>query len=433
MNTYILVSFFVGYLCIALEGVTRINKTGVALLMSVVCWSLFVASAGSGAADVFSTHVTETSETILFLMGAMTIVEVLDSNGCFNFLISHLRTPSLHRLLWRTVVLTFVLSALLDNMTTSILMVMMLRRLIPDVSQRALFAGIVIIAANAGGAFSPIGDVTTIMLWIGGHVSTQGILRGLLLPSMVCVLVPALMVMPRLSGSVADPVVSQSETPSEFSRRGRILLLLIGVLGLVLVPVFRSLTGLPPFVGVMGVLGLLWISTEVMLRHRVPTTEECSVRVAETIKRIDMPTILFFLGILLSVGALRETGSLAAFGNWLEVHVGNVYAIDGAIGLLSSVVDNVPLVAGAMSMYEIQPAGCAPDLAMYQQDGVFWQLLAYCAGTGGSLLIIGSAAGVVVMGLERMTFGWYLRRFSLLALAGYLAGLFSYWLMNFIL
>lgn len=430
MYTIIIVTFVVGYLFIAMEGTTRINKSGIALLMSVLCWTFFVVSS-DGNGQVFLGHVEETCETILFLMGAMTIVEVLDRNGCFNFLVAKLNTDSLRTLLWKTALLTFFLSAVLDNMTTAILMIMMLRKLVQDKGQRLFFAGTIIIAANAGGAFSPIGDVTTIMLWINGNVTASGILTKLFLPSLASVLIPLLLLTPMVKGSVELPSAELSSHQYWLSRKSRTILLCIGVIGLISVPIYRACTNLPPFVGIMGVLALLWIASEIMLRfdnHSDTPTQD--VRVAEIIKRIDIPTILFFLGILLSVGALKEIGALASLGAWLDESVGNVYAVNGMIGILSSVVDNVPLVAASMSMYSIEPAGVADAMQIYQQDGAFWQLLAYCAGTGGSLLIIGSAAGVVVMGLENISFGWYLKRISLLALAGYLAGLFVFFFSN---
>lgn len=421
MHTLIVVVFIVGYLFIALEGTTHIHKSGIALLMSAVCWTLYIASP-EGSSEAFTAYVAETSETILFLLGAMAIMEILDRNGCFNFLIGKLRTQSAKALLWKTMCVTFFLSAVLDNMTTSILMIMMLRHLVSSREMRLFFAGIIIIAANAGGAFSPIGDVTTIMLWINGNVSTTGILRHLFIPSIICVLVPTFFVSMTL-GKKHLPIIEESTSPSSFAESQRTLILgIVGVLGLMLVPLFRSLTGLPPFVGIMGVLALLWIISEVSLSHDAKLSRREDLRVAELVKHIDLSTILFFLGILLSIGTLRETGTLAWLGNWIDTHIGNVYAVNAFIGVLSSVVDNVPLMAGCMSMYSIEPSTVNEALQCYTQDGIFWQLLAYCAGTGGSLLIIGSAAGVVVMGLEKISFGWYLRHFTLLALAGYAAG-----------
>lgn len=459
MTSIIILVFVVGYFCIALENLTKVNKAGIALLMSVLCWGVYMLNAGEYAeifyprqfADylqnggstsmgfiaehVFSSHVAETCETILFLMGAMTIVEVVDSNGGFNFMTHRLRTGNPKLLLWKTVLLTFFLSALLDNMTTAIVMVMVLRKLVSDRNMRLLYAGIVILAANSGGAFSPIGDVTTIMLWIKGCVSTTGIITSLFIPSLVSVIVPTLLLMPmfkgRLQTEMPASALSTTGVNSPFTRSSRLAIFLIGVLGLVLVPLFRSITGLPPFVGVMGVLAILWITTELMFRfNKHIKNVHNKVRVSNIIKKIDMATILFFLGILLTVGALQETGTLNSFGLWLNHTFGNVYLVNTLIGLMSSVVDNVPLVASAMGMYAIEPAGTIGAMQAYCQDGMFWELLVYCAGTGGSMLIIGSAAGVVVMGLENISFGWYLKRFSLIALLGYLSGILAYWLQS---
>lgn len=421
-------------MCIALESVIKVNKAAVALCMSVVCWSAIP----STALPSFPEHVAEACETMLFLMGAMTIVEIVDTNGGFNFVTRRLRTNNPKALLWKTVLLTFFLSALLDNMTTCIVMIMVLKKLIADRQTRLLYAGMTILAANAGGAFSPIGDVTTIMLWIKGCVSTTGIITGLLIPSIVSVAVPALIMTPMMKGELHTVASTRSVIKEEnkpgFSRSGRKIIFAIGVGGLVLVPVFRNITNLPPFVGVMGVLAILWIVTEIFIRrnHRLMKAASEEVRVSSIIRRIDMSTLLFFLGILLTVSALQETGTLNLFGTWLNDEFGNVYIVDSLIGIMSSIVDNVPLVASAMGMYDIQPEGTIGAMQAYCQDGAFWELLAYCAGIGGSILIIGSAAGVVVMGLENISFGWYLKRFSWLALIGYFAGIFAYWLQNLI-
>lgn len=461
MTSIIISVFIAGYLCIALEGVTKVNKAGVALFMSVVCWGIYMLCADTYASqfypqelasylaeggksamgfiteNVFSKHVAETCETILFLMGAMTIVEIVDSNGGFNFVTRRLKTDSHKKLLWKTVIITFFLSALLDNMTTCIVMVMVLKKLVADKQARVFYAGIVIIAANAGGAFSPIGDVTTIMLWIKGCVSTTGIIKGLFLPSLISVVIPTLIMTPMLKKYTLIPAVQTSHLHADknpgFPRKARVSIFCIGVFGLMLVPVFRSVTGLPPFVGVMGVLAILWITTEIMIRHNKRLLKiENEVRVSSIIKKIDMSTILFFLGILLTVGALQETGTLNAFGLWLNDAFGSVYIVNTLIGVMSSIVDNVPLVASAMGMYNIEPAGTIGTMQAYCQDGVFWELLAYCAGTGGSMLIIGSAAGVVVMGLENISFGWYLKRFTWIAFVGYISGIIAYWLQSMI-
>lgn len=448
MTTLIIIVFLVGYMLIALENLTKVNKTCVALLMYVTTWSIYMIATDYAQSSLtsFSHHLAETCETILFLMGAMTIVEVVDSNGGFNFVTRWLNSRNPGALLWKTVGLTFILSALLDNMTTAIVMTMVLRKLIADNRKRLWLVCMVVVAANAGGAFSPIGDVTTIMLWIKGCVSASGTITSLILPSLVSVAVPALLLMPKFCRGTLQPTAGdcqpegvpqvilqpfeQLDRPAQFSRGARIAIFIIGVGGLMSVPLFHNLTGLPPFVGVTGVLAVLWTVTEIIIRcDRNILNSNTALRVATQMKKIDTSTILFFLGILLTVGTLQETGTLSAIGHWLNDTFSNVYVIDTLIGMLSSVVDNVPLVASAMGMYDIQPEGVAEALQMYQQDGAFWQLLAYCAGTGGSLLIIGSAAGVVAMGMEDISFAWYMKHITPLVLLGYFAGILCYWIM----
>lgn len=426
--------FLIGYLGIAFESVLKINKAALALLMAVVSWSvLMIATRSDEAGMSFLSHLADTCQTVLFLMGSMTIVEVLDSNGCFHFLTRQMQSGSSVVLLLKAVGLTFVLSAVLDDMTTCILMVMVLKKLVADTRQRWLFASMIILAANSGGCFSPIGDVTTIMLWIHGCVSTEGIIIHLFLPALTFVVLPTLLIMPdlhssehRMSAEVAELHARNEAMPKSYRR----LILVVGILGLLSVPLFRSLTGLPPFVGVMGVLSVLWIVTEIAFSKSSSLTSiDSEVRLSNVIKKVDMPTLMFFTGVLLTVGALEDTGVLATLGVWLRDSVGSVYYVDGLIGLMSAVIDNVPLVASAMSMYGIEPASAVAELQPYVQDGTFWQLLAYCAGTGGSILIIGSASGVVVMGLEGVSFGWYLRNISWRALIGYVAGIIVYWLV----
>lgn len=433
--TGIVVSIFViGYLGIAFESVLKVNKAAFALLMAVISWSVLMVGTKSEDAGVsFLGHLADTSQTVLFLMGSMTIVEVLDSNGCFHFLTHQMQSYSSKILMIKTVGLTFILSSVLDDMTTCILMVMVLRKLVVDTRQRWLYASMIILAANAGGCFSPIGDVTTIMLWIHGCVSTQGLIMNLFLPALTFVVLPTILIMPLVESvsccSVAD--VDNAQTASEAMPASfRKAILVIGIVGLLSVPVFRSLTGLPPFVGVMGVLAILWIVMELAFsKAQNLASVENELRLSNVIKKVDMATLMFFTGVLLAVGALEDTGVLSDLGLWLRDSVGSVYYIDAVIGLMSSIIDNVPLVASAMSMYEIEPVCSINELLPYTMDGTFWQLLAYCAGTGGSILIIGSASGVVVMGLEGVTFGWYLRNISWRALLGYLAGIVVYWLV----
>ncbi len=436
----IIAVFIFGYLLIALESLTRVNKAAIALLMFVACWTLFmvdpVAYIGGPAADianrvsaVIEHHLGSTSTTLFFLMGAMTIVEVVDQNGGFNWVRGVMRTRSKRALLWRISIATFFLSAILDNLTTSIVMVMILRKLVSDRPARIIYASMVIIAANSGGAFSPIGDVTTIMLWNKGVITAMGVITELLLPSLVSMAIPALVLQYSLKGTLADDTndTVTADSAIDFSETQRRIVFCVGVGGLIFVPIFKSITHLPPFVGILLVLGVLWTVTEVFYRqlHRQNDSVGMQKRVANLLSRIDMSTILFFLGILMAVACLEQMGVLTALGTALnDVFNGNHYLVTGVIGVLSSIVDNVPLVAGCMGMYPVAAMG---DMAV---DGVFWQLLAYCAGVGGSMLIIGSAAGVVVMGLERISFGWYMRRISWIAFLGYIVGMVVYALMR---
>ncbi|MDE7027933.1 MAG: sodium:proton antiporter NhaD [Duncaniella freteri] len=422
MVTAIVIFFILGYLCIALESVLKINKAVPALLMCVVCWTLYACGAAPDDVDTSSRllhHLGETCEILFFLMGAMTIVEIVDANGGFYFVQDVLSTRSKRALLWRITFMTFILSAILDNLTTSIVMVMVLRKLVADPKDRMLFGGMIIIAANAGGAFSPIGDVTTIMLWIKGMISTGGVISQLLAPSLIAVVVSALCTSLYLKGELQAP--ERNEAPGQVDNPDRMLILCVGVGGLVFVPIFRMLTGLAPFMGILLALGVLWLVSEYRCNRHALFCESSHLKVTTLLSRIDMATILFFLGILLAVATLQETGVLSAFGKWLnEASDGNHYLVTGIIGVVSSIVDNVPLVAGCMDMYPIAASG---DFGV---DGLFWQLLAYCAGVGGSMLIIGSAAGVVVMGLEKISFGWYLRRFTWIAFVGYVSGIGAY-------
>lgn len=430
--------FIIGYLCIALESFTKVNKAAIALLMLVGCWTIFMFDPGSylpGVAgdkislavnEIIEKHLGSTSTTLFFLMGAMTIVEVVDQNGGFNFVRDMMKTKNKKTLLWRITFMTFFLSAILDNLTTSIVMIMILRKLIQERKDRLIYASLVIIAANSGGAFSPIGDVTTIMLWNKGLITAAGVIKELIVPSLVSVALPAYLLSLSLKGEIVVPAIAGGKTAetNELTKRQRKTVFLIGVGGLIFVPIFKSITHLPPFVGILLVLGVLWTVTELFYRHLHKNEERGAMqkRVVNILSRIDMSTILFFLGILMAVACLETIGVLATLGEGLNTTFnGNHYIVTGIIGVLSSIVDNVPLVAGCMGMYPIAEVG---DMA---QDGIFWQLLAYCAGVGGSMLIIGSAAGVVVMGLEKITFGWYMKRISLIAFAGYMAGILIYW------
>ena len=433
----IVIVFCIGYFFIAIESVTKINKAAIALLMFVATWTLFMLAPGTYLptavgeqigpvlSETLERHLGSTAATLFFLMGAMTIVEVVDQNGGFNFVRDMMRTRSKRALLWRIAFMTFFLSAILDNLTTSIVMIMILRKLVSEHKDRIIYASLVIIAANSGGAFSPIGDVTTIMLWNKGVITAAGVVGELLIPSVVSMVIPAYVLSFSLKGHLSSADNRPQATPaSDITAAQRKIIFFLGVGGLIFVPVFKSITQLPPFVGILLVLGVLWTVTEVFYAHLKAPEEKGAMqkRVSRIITRIDMPTILFFLGILMAVACLETTGVLTALGNSLNHAAGgNHYLITGIIGVLSSIVDNVPLVAGCMGMYPVAPAG---DMAV---DGIFWQLLAYCAGIGGSMLIIGSAAGVVVMGLEKISFGWYMRNISWVSFVGYIMGMLCYW------
>ena len=431
--------FVIGYLFIALESLTKINKAAVALLMFVACWTIFMIDpgsylsaaigphAGNVVSEVIEKHLGSTSTTLFFLMGAMTIVEVIDQNGGFNFVRDTLKTKSKKTLLWRIMFMTFVLSAILDNLTTSIVMVMILRKLVESKKDRLIYASLVVIAANSGGAFSPIGDVTTIMLWNKGLITAAGVIKEIFIPSLVSAVIPAYILSLSLKGELVavTPNSGTLAEANELTKAQRKAVFFIGVGGLIFVPIFKSITHLPPFVGILLVLGLLWTVTELFYAHLHGREEKSGMqqRVTNILSRIDMSTILFFLGILMAVACLETIGVLETLGEGLNVTFnGNHYLVTGIIGVLSSIVDNVPLVAGCMGMYPVAEVG---DMAV---DGIFWQLLAYCAGVGGSMLIIGSAAGVVVMGLEKITFGWYMKKITWIAFVGYLAGIIVYWL-----
>ena len=446
----IIVVFVLGYALIAMESLTKVNKAAVALLMFVFCWTLYMFDPApfvqlmhpdfTGTGDkvvsfvntLITEHLGDTATTLFFLMGAMTIVEIVDQNGGFNWVKNVMQSKTKRSLLWKIAFMTFFLSAILDNLTTSIVMVMILRKLVQDKHDRMIYASLVIIAANSGGAFSPIGDVTTIMLWNAGMITAGGVISEIFIPSLVSMLIPAFLLQMLLKGNIQyDDMTSDMSGDREvleFNRFQRKIVFAIGVGGLCSVPLFHFFTDLPPFAGILLVLGILWTVTEVFYRnlHKKRGDEiQFSKRVSSLLSRIDMSTILFFLGILMAVACLEEVGVLKELGRGLNTTFnGNHYAVTGIIGVLSAIVDNVPLVAGSMGMY---PIGIEPDMAV---DGIFWQLLAYCAGVGGSMLIVGSAAGVVVMGLEKITFGWYMKRITWIAFLGYIAGILSYWVIR---
>ena len=437
--------FVLGYLCIAFEHPLKIDKAASAILTAVICWTLLVlgaesilpltgSAAGHAVTGELRHHLGEISEILFFLMGAMTIVELIDAHEGFKVITDRIRTSKRVHLLWMIGLITFFLSAALDNLTTTIVMVSLLRKLIKQQHDRWFFAGIVVIAANAGGAWSPIGDVTTTMLWIGNQVSASGIISQLFIPSAVCLLVPLLVLSCTMQGELQRPdAVDDNETSSDpASAFERNLVFGLGIGALLFVPVFKNLTQLPPYMGVLLGLGVLWVVTEVI--HRGKNAEDKHpLSVVGVLRRIDITSILFFLGILLAVSSLATAGHLLQIASLLKDSLGNVYAINIAIGLLSSVVDNVPLVAGAIKMYPlVSPEALAAAgsesawLSHFVADGAFGELRAYGAGPGGSCLIIGSAAGVAAMGMEKIDFIWYLKKISLLALLGYLAGVATY-------
>ena len=427
MLTLMIVIFVLGYLAIALEHPIKVDKAASALITGVLVWTLFVLSGSDQhfIEEQLLHHLSEISSILFFLLGAMTIVELVDAHEGFSIITDKITTKNRVKLLWIVSVLTFFFSAALDNLTTTIVMVSLLRKLIDDKYERWFFAGIVVVAANAGGAWSPIGDVTTTMLWIGGQLTTMTIIKTLIVPSIVAMMLPLTVLSFTMKGEIVRPLEVGNEYDSDpttaFERN---LIFFLGVAGLLFVPVFKTLTHLPPFMGMMLSLGVLWLVTEIIHRSK-NKADKSQLSVIGVLRKIDTASVLFFLGILLAVAGLQSAGHLAVMAqNLNEWFGGDIYAINIVIGLLSAIVDNVPLVAGSMGMYEITSVG------NFAQDGVFWQFLAFCAGTGGSALIIGSAAGVAAMGLEKIDFVWYLKKISILALLGYFAGAGTYILMQ---
>lgn len=430
----VLISIFVlGYLCIALEHRFKIDKAATALLMFGLMWGSYALfSENPNVGTDLMEHLGSTCETLLFLIGAMTIVDIIDTHGGFYIITKYITTRKKLALLWLMAFITFFMSAVLDNMTTTIVMIMILRKMIAKPIDRWIFSAIIIIAANAGGAWSPIGDVTTIMLWMRGNVTTLPLIAYLILPCIVSLLIPLSIMSLRYRKRQGDILSSQPvelRFPQGVGKKFSRGIFVIGVLGLLSVPVFKAVTGLPPYVGIMLALGVIWIFTEIVYGRKRDIEDSIKNRVSKVIKHIDMPTILFFLGILMSVACLQSVGILGSVADYLDKNVHEVFTITSVIGVLSSVIDNVPLVAASMGMYPIVTpemlSVCADPAYMqaFTQDGLFWLLLTYCAGIGGSILIIGSAAGVVAMGLEKIDFGWYFKNVTLLAFLGYVAGI----------
>ena len=443
MIAALIVIFVVGYIFIASEHVLSINKASVAIIMCGILWGVYAVCAHDPhLSEDMVEALGDTCEIVVFLIGAMTIVELIDRYGGFRFIVDNIRAANKRSLLWILCFISFFLSAILDNMTTTIIMVMMLRKLLSSQKERWLFASAIVISANAGGAWSPIGDITTIMLWMKNCVTSMNLIINLLLPSIVSVIVPIfmtmLMVKPEPLLAVSDPEYRTGYDLYENNRGVSILILICGVLGLVFVPVFKALTHLAPYIGILLSLGILWVLTEIVVK-KYKLDGKMDGRISQIIKHIDMPTIMFFLGILMAVAVLSQAGILSSLAGWLNETFHNAYIINGIIGILSSIVDNVPLVAASMEMYPVLDAATVeasldPLYASYfMQDGLFWHLLTFCAGVGGSMLIIGSAAGVVAMGIEKIPFGWYLKKITLLALSGYLAGMAFIWLESLLL
>ena len=433
MITAMIIIFVIGYLLIALEHPLHMNKASFALITCGLLWSIYALwGHDPHMHEAIVSQLGDACEIVVFLIGAMTIVEIIDRYGGFSFITEHIHAKSKRHLLWILCSLSFVMSAVLDNMTTTIIMVMMLRRLLSDQKERWLFAGLIVIAANAGGAFSPIGDVTTIMLWMDEKVSSVGLFANLIIPSILAMVIPVFIAQYSIKDGKMQTITTLADKNPVLHERHPQLskwMLIIGVSGLLFVPVFKTVTGLPPFMGIMISLGVIWGITEFWVK-RFKIDSKMGGRVSSALHTIDMPTILFFLGILMAVSALSEVGVLNTLADEMNTRIHQPVLMTSIIGVLSSIVDNVPLVSACIKMFEgMAPAGTVdPYLLTFVEDGLFWHLLTFCAGVGGSLLIIGSAAGVVAMGIEKIQFFWYVKHISLLALVGYLAGVFVIWL-----
>lgn len=468
MEIFLIIIFVIGYLAIALEHPIKIDKAASALVMGGVIWGALalgidelvtkefltefyekfktkfnsLKELGFYSSDEYakpikflkyelSHHLVDIGEILFFLLAAMTIVELVDSHQGFSIITDKITTKRKVPLMWILCVISFFFSAVLDNLTTSIVMAALISKMIKDKKDLWMFAGMIIISANAGGAWSPMGDVTTIMLWVGGQVTAWNIIYSIFIPSLVCMIVPLVYISFKLKGSIENPdLTSLNSEISSVNTYERNLIFYMGVIGLLFVPIFKITTGLPPYVGMLLSLGVLWVTTEIL--HNDKNYEQRRhLSVIGVLKKVDTPTIFFFLGILLAVAGLQSAGQLDIVAKYLENTFSGenkIYIINVLIGLMSALVDNVPLVAGAMGMYEIGPI--QDGILAYPQDHKFWKFLAYCAGTGGSVLIIGSAAGVAVMGILKIDFMWYLKRISFLALIGYVAGAITYIIMQ---
>lgn len=423
LNSYtisMIVVFIIGYILITLEHIIKINKTTIALLTAIICWILQFANYYSGITNkenlsYLAAHVASLSQVIFFLLGALSVVELINVHQGFKIISDIIQVHSKRKMLWLLGVITFFLSAVLDNLTTTIVMVSLMQKLIENREDRLLIGGGIVIAANAGGAWTPIGDVTTTMLWIGGQISSGAIIKALFIPSVMCFVASFFIIQWTLKGRfVFETHANQTVKTEPFGQ----LIFFLGIAALVFVPVFKMLTGLPPFMGILFGLGILWLVTDIV--HGSDVRSE-HLRIPHVFTRIDMSGVMFFFGILLCIDALETAGILERLAHWLDRHIGNTGVIAIMIGLASAVVDNVPLVAATMGMYSLEH---------FPQDSSFWKLVAYCAGTGGSILIIGSAAGVVFMGLEKVDFFWYLRKIAFSAFVGYFVGIGVYKLLE---
>lgn len=468
MITSMIIVFLAGYTAIAFEQQIKVNKSAIALIMGMILWVMYVLDganiiptmdlqifndyiklnpdlAKESLASQYNSFITNfqivgyignTAEIIFFLIAAMTIVELIDSHGGFSVVTKYITAKHKKTLIWIISIFTFFLSAILDNMTTAIVMIMLIRKLITDKEERWLFAGLIIIAANAGGAWSPVGDIATILLWVHGNVSTVNLSKFVFLPSIISLIIPLILISFRLKGEITTSqapdnnfLVSENSTNTFIKSNYSVSILVIGLIGILFVPLFKALTNLPPAIGILLSLGLIWLYTEII--NIRSSEKECNkIRISTIIHNIDASTILYLLGILMAVGALEVSGILGMVSTFLNTHIGNPLSIDMFIGFISSVIDNSSLVAGTIGMYPIQDSAHIPQA--FLADAPFWHFLSYCAGTGGSIMIIGSAAGVVSMGLEKITFIWYLKNITLYALLGYLAGAGSFLLLTYL-
>ena len=423
MITILLIVFALGYLAITLEHTIKINKSATALMTAVLCWALIISNAASKELIIeqLSHHLSSISEIVFFLLGAMTIVEIIDAHDGFQNITESIKTTNKTKLIWLISVITFFLSAVLDNLTTTIVMISILNKLIEDKKTKWLLLGLVIISSNAGGAWSPIGDVTTTMLWIGGQISPLNIIQQTFLASLVSMIAPTLIINFMIKGNIELKPNVENNLNFNTNSFERNLIFYVGIGCLLFVPIFKTMTHLPPYMGILLSLGIIWTITE-LIHKRKRDNEKGILSVSHALRKIDTPSILFFFGILMSISSLEVVGILPQMASTLNSSVGNINVVAICIGLLSAVFDNVPLVAALQSMYSLND---------YPQDHYFWELLAFTAGTGGSCLIIGSAAGVAVMGIEKIDFFWYLKKMSWIALIGFIAGVGTFLIQHY--